>query len=230
MPTSNLPGWRLIFNDDFTTPVALGQFPAAVSTKWGAYPSPWRDSSKNGTYSPQIVSWHDSVMDIWLHTENGVHMVAAPLPKPPAGDGLLYGRYAIRFRADPVPGYKTAWLLWPKSEVWPRDGEIDFPEGNLDGTIHAFMHRQGATSGSDQDAFSTQARYPDWHTAVIEWQPGSCEFFLDGVSIGRSTTRVPTTPMRWVIQTETALDGTVPSNAAAGHVLIDWVAMWSYAP
>jgi hypothetical protein len=36
--------------------------------------------------------------------------------------------------------------------------------------------------------------------------------------------------MRWVIQTETALDGTVPSNAAAGHVLIDWVAMWSYAP
>jgi len=42
--------------------------------------------------------------------------------------GLLYGRYAIHFKADPVPGYKTSWLLWPDSEKWPQDGEIDFPE------------------------------------------------------------------------------------------------------
>jgi len=230
MPTTNLPGWRLVFNDDFTTPVALGQFPAAVSTKWDAYPSPWLDSSKHGTYAPQIVSFHDSLMDIWLHTEAGIHMVAAAQPKPPGGDGLLYGRYAVRFRAEPVPGYKTAWLLWPKSEVWPRDGEIDFPEGNLDSTIHAFMHQQGATSGADHDVFSTSARYPDWHTAVIEWAPNRVEFFLDGASIGKATNRVPNTPMRWVIQTETAIDGTVPADSAAGHVYLDWVAIWAYAP
>ena len=63
-------------------------------------------------------------------------------------------------------GYKTAWLLWPRSEVWPRDGEIDFPEGDLDSTIHGFVHRQGATSGSDQYAVSTSATYTSWHTAV----------------------------------------------------------------
>lgn len=233
MPTTNLAGWRLVFNDDFTTPVALGQFPAAVSTKWTAYPSPWKDTSRNGTYSPQIVSVQNSIMDIYLHTEAGVHMVAAPVPLIPGatnGNDQLYGRYAVRFRADPVPGYKTAWLLWPKSNTWPRDGEIDFPEGNLDKTISAFMHRQVATTGSDQDLFRTGERYADWHTAVIEWAPNRVEFFLDGVSIGKATNRVPNTPMRWVIQTETAIDGTTPADSAAGHVYVDWVAIWAYAP
>jgi beta-glucanase (GH16 family) len=112
--------------------------------------------------------------------------------------------------------------------VWPRDGEIDFPEGNLTGTIHAFMHRQGATSGSDQDAFTTGVTFVAWHTAVIEWTPTRCEFFLDGVSIGRATSRIPNTPMHWVIQSETALDGSSPAAEAA--MQIDWLAAWRYAP
>ena len=60
-------------------------------------------------------------------------MVAALLPKVPGStrNGQKYGRYAVRFKADPIDGYKIAWLLWPDSRVWPRDGEIDFPERNL---------------------------------------------------------------------------------------------------
>lgn len=233
MPTSDLADWQMVFSDDFNTPVAMGQFPAAVSSKWSAYPSGWTDTSRNGRYAPQVVSVHDGMMDIYLHTEAGVHLVAAPVPVIPGAttwNDQLYGRYAVRFRADPVPGYKTAWLLWPKSNTWPRDGEIDFPEGNLNSTISAFMHRQGATTGSDQDHYRTNARYPDWHTAVVEWAPGRVQFFLDGVSIGKSTTRVPNTPMHWVLQTETAIDGSSVPDDAEGHVYIDWVAIWSYAP
>ena len=39
---------------------------------------------------------------------------------------------------------------------------------------------------------------------------------------------MPSDPMHWVLQTETAIDGTVPSDQEAGHVQIDWVA--AYAP
>jgi hypothetical protein len=242
MPTTDLPGWKLIFNDDFTTPVAPGQFPAAVSSKWGTYLSGWKDTSKNGTYSPQIVSFSNSMMDIYLHTESGVHMVATPYPLLPGSDpvghppghplGQLYGRYAVRFRADPVPGYKTAWLLWPVSETWPRDGEVDFPdgEGDLTGTISAYMHRQGGTWVGDQDPFWTSATYSAWHVAVIEWTPTKVEFFLDGASIGEATDRIPNTPMSWRLQTETALTGPAPADNSAGHVQVDWVAVWSYAP
>lgn len=32
---------------------------------------------------------------------------------------------------------------WPDDEIWPLNGEVDFPEGGLNGTIDAFMHHQG---------------------------------------------------------------------------------------
>jgi beta-glucanase (GH16 family) len=231
MPIGDMPGWHQVFADDFTTDVPLGKFPGAVADKWSAYPDGWNDTTKNGTYYPsKVISIRNGVLNMYLHTENGIHMVSAPEPKIPGAvgseGGLLYGRYVIRFRADPIPGYKTAWLLWPDSETWPRDGEIDFPEGDLDGTLSAFMHRQNGTSGDDQDAFDSSITYTAWHTATLEWLPSSVRFFLDGKLIGTSTSRIPDTPMHWVIQTETATDGSVPSNTAAGNVQIDWVSVY----
>ena len=229
MPVGDLPGWRQVFADDLTTDVPVGSFPSAVSGRWGAYSDGWTDTSKNGTYMPsKVVSVRDGIMNLYLHTENGVHMVAVPYPKLPgagAHNGMLYGRYAVRFRSDPVPGYKTAWLLWPDSGSWPGDGEIDFPEGRLDGTISAFMHRQGASGGGDQDAFDSPATYTSWHTAVIEWSPAATRFILDDKVVGTSTSRIPNTPMHWVLQTETSLSG-APTDGAAGNVQVDWVAVY----
>lgn len=230
MPTGNLPGWRLTFSDDFTTNVASGRWPSAVSSRWSAYGPGWKDTSGHGVYSPDIITQHDGLLDAYLHTSGGVHKVAAMVPILPSGaKDQLYGRYAVRFRADGVPGYKAAWMLWPKSNVWPRDGEIDWPEGDLDDIMNAFMHRQGATIGSDQAAFRTSARFTSWHTAVLEWSPSAVRFLLDGNVVGTATSRIPNTPMHLVLQNETALDST-PSDSASGHVLIDWVAIWSYAP
>jgi|GEM_PF-2883058 len=233
MPHGDLPGWRQVFTDDFVTPIPMGSFPGAVSDRWVAYKDGWRDTSGNGTYYPsKVLSVHDGYLDMNIHSENGVHMVAAPWPKLPqasANGGMQYGRYAVRFRADSLKGYKTAWLHWPDSGVYPRDGGLDFPEGDLDGTISAFMHRQDGSSGGDQDAYNTSVPFTGWHVAVTEWSPGRAEFFLDGISIGASTTRVPNTAMRYVLQTETTLDGTTPRDDVAGHVQIDWVAIYSLA-
>lgn len=234
MPAGDLPGWRQIFADDFNTNVPLGSFPSAVAGRWGSYPYPAKDTSHNGTYWPEkVISIHDGVMDLNLHTEGGVNAISAPQPRlfpgVSAARGQLYGRYAMRFRADAVPGYKVAWMLWPDSGTWPRDGEIDFPESNLDHPMCAFMHRLGGGSGSDQDAYCTATTYADWHTAVIEWTPASLTFMLDGAVIGKSTSRIPNTAMHWVLQTETSLS-TAPAASAAGHVQIDWVAVYKLDP
>jgi beta-glucanase (GH16 family) len=239
MPVGDQPGWRQVFTDDFSTDVQVGDFPDnnAYRSRWGVYPDGAKDTAgqKGGPsryYPSKVVSIQNGLLSLDLHTENGTPMAAALLPELPGsadGQGQRYGKYTIRFRADPVAGYKTAWLLWPDSEAWPRDGEIDFPEGGLSGTISAFMHRQGGSSGGDQDAFSTSARYTSWHTASIEWTPTEVNFILDGQSIGRSTSRIPNTPMHWVIQTESSLTRT-PDPAARGNVQIDWVAMYSYNP
>lgn len=225
MPDADLPGWELIFNDDFLIDVPRGSFPgAAYASGWSAYPEGWNDTSGNGDYSPQkTLSVEGGVLVIYVHTENGVHYVSAPLPM--LGQGQLYGRYAVRFRATQTTSdYKTAWLLWPDSDKWPDDGEIDFPEGNLDGTISAFAHY--ATPAGGQDAFPSSAKYDSWHTAIIEWSAGNVTFLLDGQTLGTSTTLVPSTPMHWVLQTETNLDGVVPSDSSEGKLEVDWVAIW----
>jgi hypothetical protein len=231
MPVGNLPGWTQVFSDDFTENVPVGSFPGAVSGKWSAYPDGWKDTSGNGTYEPsKVVSIGHGIMNLYLHTDNGVHMVSAPVPVIPGAPGkeggLRYGRYAVRFRADPVPGYKTAWLLWPDSEKW-SDGEIDFPEGNLTGTFSAFMHHKG--DPTQQDVFNTTATYATWHTAVIQWTPKAVTFSLDGRVIGTATdaANIPSTPMHWVLQTETQLSGGPPPSSAAGNVQIDWVTAYA---
>jgi hypothetical protein len=230
LPSGDVPGWRLIFQDDFTTNVPTGRFPAAVRTRWGAYDDGARDTSGNGVYAPsKTVSFHDGVLDMHLYTDSTGHLVAAPSPILPTATGTqLYGRYAVRFKADALPGYKAAWLLWPDSENWPYDGEIDFPEGDLNQNIWGFVHHQGATAGNDQDYVPTSTPFTGWHTAVLEWSPGLVRMYLDGQPVGGTTTRVPSTSMHWVLQTETSLS-TVPSNATNGHVLIDWVSVWSPA-
>jgi hypothetical protein len=245
MPVGDLPGWRQVFADDFAGTVELGEWsnctlspfvcsglPERYRARWWAYAEVWPDTSKNGTYSPsKVLSVADGVLDLYVHTEDGVHRVAAPMPLIHGKDGplgQLHGRYAIRFRTDSLPGYKIAWLLWPDSKAWPRDGEIDFPEANLDGEICAFMHRQDATAANDQDAFFSGIDVTSgWHTAVIEWTDESVRFILDDALLGESIGRIPDTPMHWVIQTETNLDGYEPDDGVAGHVQIDWVAVYS---
>lgn len=235
VPRGDLAGWRQVFVDDFEVPVSLGRFPEAVSTQWSAYPEPWRDTSGDGMYAPhQVVSVHDGVLTEHPHTIAGVPLVAAITPKIPGSKqyGATYGRYAVRFRADSIAGYKIAWMLWPDSGNRNRDGEIDFPEMNLDGAnVYGYVHRTNATSGSDQAWAKSPIVLSQWHTMVLEWSPDLVVFRLDGNEIGRTSVRIPSTPMHWVLQTETALtEAGPPPIGAQGDIDIDWVAAWAYDP
>ena len=246
MPTGNPPGWKEVFSDNFTTAAPLGSFshctvgktimtsdcaslPASVASKLFAYPDGWPDNHF-GQYTPsQVLSIHNNMLDYYLHTSNGIHEVAAVVPKIPGGingGGLRYGAYAIRFKAQAISGYKTAFLLWPDSEIWPADGEIDFPEGNLNGDLEAAMHFMGGTSMTNQNFYGTKVDYSRWHTAVIEWTPTRCRFILDGRVIGTSVSLIPNTPMHWVLQTQT-LRGAAPADDVAGHFYVAWIAAYT---
>jgi beta-glucanase (GH16 family) len=163
-------------------------------------------------------------------------MAAAPVPRLPDpvdnSNGQLYGRYSVRMKADSLSDYKAVFLLWPDSYKWPSDGEMDFPEGTLDGEPSAYMHYRGATNASQQDGYLTGVTYTAWHTYTIEWTPDYVKFLLDGQVIGDSTERslIPDTPMHWVLQAESGLDGRTPATGSRGNLQIAWVAIWSYDP
>lgn len=246
MPVGDLPGWHQIFADDFRTDVPVGGFsgcdngtvrtcaglPAAVQAKWWAYPDGWKDTSGQGTYTPsKTISISGGEMHLHMYTAGGTTMVAAPVPKIPdpvgSEGGQLYGRYAIRWMvAQPTDSFKLAWLLWPDSERFPADGEIDFPEGQLNGDTTAFMHRQNADADNDQNEFDTAVPIASgWHTSVIDWTSAACTFILDGTVLGTTATRIPNTPMHWVLQSETVPDRVTGTNATA-DISIAWVAIY----
>jgi hypothetical protein len=253
MPSGNVSGWNQVFSDNFSTKVPLGRFsncklggtlagsncaglPSTVAAKWFAYADGWSDTSGNGVYEPsQVLSIRHHELDFYIHSNAaGEPLASAVEPKIKGATrdgGLLYGAYMVRFKANLLPGYKIAWLLWPDAysegtATWPQDGEVDFPEGDMNGDFWAFMHWQRGTNGFDKYSYNTYDRFDKWQTALIEWTPQMVRFILNGQIVGTSTQHIPDTPMHWVLQTETATDGTTPAVSTAGHVDVAWVAVY----
>jgi beta-glucanase (GH16 family) len=215
-----------VLHEDFAGDAALGSFPdrSGYTKAWSVYPDGWGDTSGAGTYAPsRTLSVSDGRLNIDVHADGGQYLGAAVVAN--ATYGQTYGRFSVRWRADPVTGYGLAFLLWPDSERWPDDGEIDFPEGSLDGDITATAHHADPSGGKDQ--FGSGTTMENWHTSVVEWTPSQITFSLDGRFVGRSTTKVPQNPMHWVMQVGT--DGTgVPPQDARGAVQVDWVQIDAY--
>ncbi len=226
MPVGNLPGWRQTFSEDFPADVSMGGFPGPYADKWGSY-NGFKDSSGRGMYSRNYISTRNGLMDLYLHSVNGVPQGAGPFPLINSGKwgGQIYGRFSIRFKADPVVGYGAGWLLWPDSGDW-NDGEIDMPEGGFAHTIQAFNHNIGDAKVNSL-VVQSGVTWTSWHTATIDWTPSSVSFILDGRVIGRDTKSIPRKPLHWVLQTGTTSQ---VSTTSSGHVLIDWVTAYAYAP
>lgn len=222
MPVGDLPGWKQVLATDFTTVVPAGRFPGPYAAHWTGY-NGFPGSGGNGRYSRKIISVHNGEMDLNLHTENGMPLVAAPIPLVSGSwGGQIYGRYSIRFRSDWLPQYGAAFLLWPDSNIW-KQGEIDFPEGGLAGTIQAFNHRLGNPQ-SHTTAVNTGVTYLNWHTATIDWTPAGIRYYLDGKIVASDIRNIPRQKMHLVLQT--GIGDTKPGAGVAGHVLIDWVTIY----
>ena len=192
------------------------------------------DTSKQGQYEPTIISVHDSCLDYALQGpvlgKAKVACVVPTLPTVAPQKGQLYQRHALRFKCDAVSGFKFVPLLWPDSEVWPRDGEIDWPEADLDKPMYGYVHLQNGTSPNDQEIFpSGIAIGGGWHTTETIWSPGGVELKIDGVTLGNYTgPRIPDTPMHLCLQAETSTDGETPAAGAIAHILIDWVVVYAF--
>jgi hypothetical protein len=224
-------GWHRAMSDSFSEDIALGEW-GKVGGKWQYPGGKWRaraagatDTSGRGVYdSPRTTSQHDGLLDVWIHSENGTRYVSAPIP-------LLGDRRAQRIRlcmrADQIPGYKIAFMLWPKDGPGNYRGEIDFPENKLLRSSDAmgFMHYDPKpSSGKDQDWFDGGVNVQGWHVYTIKWRAStnSLSLFVDGHRIGHARKSVvPSGAMHYIMQMETYTSGSLPAPGS-GHVKVDW--------
>ena len=260
-PPENLPAlpaggnFTLVFDDDFEDrTIAEGDFvdggnpyPSGANFYktadglYGVYKDGWQDTSQHGRYDPSIISVHDGYLDLHIQTRDGYPRVAALTVLPTgstAKGGLLGGRSRIVCRADLMLGYKGVPLWWPDYATTDAHkmlyGELDGPESDFNLVPRAFSHYINASDPGEQAYFDYPpgTSWQDWHEYITEWIPGVyVKFFMDGDLVGETFTRVPTTPMHFVLQFETSLlPAPIPNPAVSGHVQIAEVQMWRYDP
>ena len=115
-----------------------------------------------------------------------------------------YGRWEFRARTDKGRGFGSAILLWPESERFPEDGEIDIMEvpSETRDRAHFIVHFPGP-GGSDK-VYGSYAEddFSEWHTFAVDWLPDRIVYYVDGVERFRVTDRniIPDKPMHLAMQ------------------------------
>lgn len=212
--------------------------PADYRREFWAYPTGWQDTQKSngqpgGVYHPEdtvsvLPDEHDGdgEMRIRMYRPASGGDVHSAAVLPLAVKDQTYGKYSERFSVTTVnKGFKSAHLLWPVNDSTCNSCEMDFPEGEWNGTISAYHHPEG---GGEQDAFETSAKWTSWHTTSVEWTPGEARYYLDGKLVGKSSRGMMRAPADWILQNETAMNGQYPAPGTSAEMRITWVAAYTY--
>jgi len=220
-------GWGpLAFSDDFSGT-------RLDASKWSVYDSPGgtppRDSSRVAVSGGE------------LKITGGFGPDGKDVSGGLSGDvNLMYAHVDVCFRVDRGAGYSAIALLWPESEKWPDDGEIDIAEVNRGARAYAnsFVHNH---ANNDRLGHTTIADFTKWHVMSADWTPDHVTFYLDGVkqwTVGLDDRTaalglVPSTSkMHLAIQLDQGCDQFVEcrnSGTPAKVVMhTDWVRMYSY--
>lgn len=240
IPKGNTKNFRLIFADDFTKDAALGTlgsdsdankivYTGETGTRWRTYPKTYKDTYHKRPYrSDKVLSVKDGVMDFWLHNVDGQPAGANPSPVI-KGDSQYqtYGRYSARIKVDStdLDDYYMAWLLWPQEESSWASAESDYPEGALNAGKNGVQGFHHYAPGQQEWIHDETVDIHDWHTYTQEWEPGIRRYYVDNRLIHTTIKPVWEGPQRWQLQTET-----IGSGTDNGHLQVDWVAVYEWAP
>jgi beta-glucanase (GH16 family) len=198
---ASLPGWTLVWSDDFDGPDGSAVDP----TKW-VY-----GGTQDGQYNQELEYYNPTTGNVFV-AGGDLHLVAKALP---AGGGGLscwngpcqytsgkittkasgkpslfekqYGRFSARMKIPAGQGMWPAfWLLGNNidSVSWPTCGEVDIMEniGKAPATDYGTLHGPNGTQEANLGgnvALAMGALSDDFHVYSIEWKAGQIAFLLD---------------------------------------------------
>src|SRR2546423_4650272 len=148
------PG-TLVDADDFTG--------AAIDrSKWEVYQA--AASNRVSQWLTSMVTVTDGELRIAGHgnSPDGVGNVSGGVCWCRGLGNQTYGIWQVRARFEAGTGYGQAILLWPESNRWPQDGQLDFvwapagPKTTAIGTVHWGADNQ-------QDARRSTGDFTAWH-------------------------------------------------------------------
>ncbi|MDN3564822.1 family 16 glycosylhydrolase, partial [Paeniroseomonas aquatica] len=169
----------------------------------GYQTSNWGYAYNGGTYWNGAFDWSSSDVNVRnneMQVTDTRHAdgswTAGGFNSMKAGQSITYGTVEFDARVEQAQGTQAAILMWPVSDSWPRDGEIDILEVPKNQAMHS-SHWEG-TDGSHQysSIFSTIDPSKTHHYAMT-WLPNEVTIKVDGQVVARWTdaAAIPDTAM-----------------------------------
>lgn len=208
--------WRQVAGDEFNTDTL-------DTTVWTPYDS--IGGFGNGLRRPDAISVSDGTLKITSRGEISGGMAQK--------FGQTYGRWEFRARSQPGRGLGSVVLLWPDSENWPEDGEINIMEipGENRDLAHFILH-WGAENNTIGTALAGD--FTQWYTFAVEWLPDRVTWYVNGVKQYENTDPVviPKNSMHLTVQLDQGpvkdwmppRDETTPPEVA---MEVDWVRVYA---
>ncbi len=223
--------WQLVWEDDFS-----GEH--LDTTKWNVLLGEHSKHNELQYYVPDEVYLENGVLRIRSQVRKyGSMEYTSGRINTKDKFAPVYGRFEIRAKLPTGKGLWPAHWLYPQNRDWPMEmlmaeaiangneglipeerpwySEIDIMEflghepNILYGTLHyySFDGKKKSTYGK----ITGDVDYSkDFHTYVLEWEPDSIRWYVDGKLLHETTEGIPHTPHYLIINT--AIGGSWPGN------------------
>jgi beta-glucanase (GH16 family) len=253
---AGLPGWTLVWSDEFSGPDGSG----IDTTKWTALTGGGGWGNQEREYYTQDLANAQIQGDnlVITATTAGASAHSCWYGQCEYTSARLqtlghfqqqYGRFEARMKIPRGQGMWPAfWMLGDNINTsgvgWPTCGEIDVMEniGKEPGTVHGSMHGPGYSGGHALTAAYVlpggAALADDFHVYAIEWDVGVVRFYLDSTLYETRTPADVPAGTTWVydhpffLLLNVAVGGSWPGNPDATTVfpqtmLVDYVRVYT---
>ena len=191
---------------------------APDSAKWSVYDS--AGHAGNGIRSPQQASVNGTHLNIDGTADGTTAGLSAKFANQ------KYGRWEARMKASGDEEYHMVGILWPDSQNWPCDGEIDYAEttGSFS-EVHFFNHY---SCSNLQTQGSKTIDVTQFHNYAVDWSPSGIVGYIDGVEWFRDevASHQPPGSMHQTLQLDWFPDATANGTA---NMQVDWVRVYEAA-
>ncbi|MGC9468293.1 MAG: glycoside hydrolase family 16 protein [Anaerolineae bacterium] len=183
-PIPDLPGWDLVWHDEFDdTEINDANWTYDIGAGgWG------NGEAQYYTSRPENAHVEDGMLVIEARQEKyeDSYYTSARL-KTQGLQSFQYGRIEARLKVPSGAGtWPAFWMLGDNFEEigWPDCGEIDIMEyiGREPDLVMGTMHGPGYSGALGLSQWNRQDYNiaDDFHTYAIEWKPGQIDWFYDG--------------------------------------------------
>jgi len=201
----NLPGWDLIWNDEFNGT-------SLDTSQWQAQNTGLVFNNEKQYYLPSQVGVSGGQLHITANDQpfGGKQYRSGRIE---AITERTFGRFEVRADLPSTQGMWPAIWLFPKTVNWPTGGEIDIMENRgsqptrIEGAYHwgtsipAHQSTFGVYTATDAGGQPVDFQ-AGFHDYAVEWDPSQIRYFVDGnayFTVNTATAPISSTPMSLII-------------------------------